>query len=256
MKEKLSTIWWFIQHPDMYSQIWQLFLRRFILKNDRFKENEAIEWCKTKAISEKEAIQELFPDKPFLAILDKHPEEIRQSNKKIKKSPFEMGGAGALDLLYNITLYCKATNVLETGVSYGLSSLAFLLASREQNGKLYSVDMPYPKMGNEDFVGIAVPKNLMDNWILFRVPDRVGIPKAIKASKGKFDLVHYDSDKSYSGRKWAYPLIWDSLKEGGYFISDDIQDNTAFIEFCVSKKLDSIIVESQGKYVGIALKCN
>ena len=67
-------------------------------------------------------------------------------------------------------------------------------------------------------------------------------------------LCHYDTDKSYWGRKWAYPKLWGSLKSGGVFISDDIQDNFAFKEFVEEKGVIFSVIESQGKYVGIFTK--
>ena len=66
------------------------------------------------------------------------------------------GGAGDIGLLYNAVLQSKAKRVIETGVAYGWSTLA-ILAAMEANGRgqLVSVDMPYPKMRNENFVGIV-----------------------------------------------------------------------------------------------------
>ncbi len=68
------------------------------------------------------------------------------------------------------------------------------------------------------------------------------------------DLCHYDSDKSYYGRSYAYPLLWNSLKEGGIFISDDIQDNFAFKDFVESMDLVYAVTEYKGKYIGITRK--
>ena len=109
-------------------------------------------------------------------------------------------------------------------------------------------------MNNEDYVGCVIPKELKQNWLLQRMPDVKGIPKAIKTFKGSIDLCHYDSDKSYTGRMFAYPLLWDALVEGGLFISDDIQDNIAFIEFCKQVKKEAIVIEHLGKYVGVIKK--
>ena len=68
------------------------------------------------------------------------------------------------------------------------------------------------------------------------------------------DIAHYDSDKSYQGREFAYPIIWNALKPGGLFISDDIQDNMAFAHFVEESGLRYGVTETGGKYVGIALK--
>ena len=57
-----------------------------------------------------------------------------------------MGGSAHIDLLYDCVKILKPTNIIETGVAFGWSSLAILKAiSENKNGKLISVDMPYPK---------------------------------------------------------------------------------------------------------------
>ena len=114
--------------------------------------------------------------------------------------------------------------------------------------------MPYPKLNNEKFVGVVVPENLKSTWEVIKEPDRNGLKKALKKMGGKIDICHYDSDKSYQGREFAYPLLWDSLSIGGIFISDDIQDNFAFRDFVISKKLTFAITEHQGKYIGVVKK--
>ena len=223
MLEKLSTIWWFLQRPSMYIQAWHLMIRRVFFKNDRFGEEKALIWCKQKAKSEKEIISILYPGKEFVQLGEIENEVISKAKLLVEESPFEMGGEAALDLIYNICFYTFAKNVLETGVSYGWSSLSFLLALKNNGGQLYSIDMPYPKMGNEQYVGIVIPEPLRKLWTLYQVPDRIGIPKAIKTSKNNFDIIHYDSDKSYTGRKWAYPVLWKSLINGGVLISETLK---------------------------------
>ena len=136
---------------------------------------------------------------------------------------------GEIVAVGNAVKNLKAQKVIETGVAYGWSSLAILKALTEiGNGKLYSVDMPYPRRNNEKDVGIVVPEFLKKNWFLLRKPDQPGILEAIKMSGGDIDLCHYDSDKSWWGRNYAYPLLWKALKVGGLFICDDIQDNLFF----------------------------
>jgi predicted O-methyltransferase YrrM len=114
--------------------------------------------------------------------------------------------------------------------------------------------MPYAKMGNEPFVGIVVPKSLREHWALIRLPDRNGLKRAIAKFNGSIDFAHYDSDKSYYGRAFAYPLIWRALAPGGVFISDDIQDNMRFAEFVIEQGVPFAVTESAGKYVGICRK--
>ena len=66
-----------------------------------------------------------------------------------------MGGSGHIHLLYDCVRLINAHNVIETGVAYGWSSLAILKALSENNsGRLFSVDMPYPRKKNELDVGL------------------------------------------------------------------------------------------------------
>ena len=69
-----------------------------------------------------------------------------------------MGGAGHVDLLYHVCLHKRPDRIVETGVAYGWSSLAILLALEENGrGALVSIDRPYPGLDNDAFVGCVVP---------------------------------------------------------------------------------------------------
>ena len=111
-----------------------------------------------------------------------------------------------------------------------------------------------PKKKNDNDVGIVVPEYLRENWTLIRKPDNPGIIDALNQSNGNVDLCHYDSDKSWWGRNYAYPILWKSLKPGGLFISDDIQDNLYFSEFVKKNFLKFSVIEFNGKFVGLIRK--
>ena len=73
---------------------------------------------------------------------------------------------------------------------------------------------------------------------------------------GKVDLCHYDSDKSWWGRHYAYSILChNQLYSRGLFISDDIQDNLYFSEF-VKKKLLNFAkkMSLKEKFVGLIRK--
>ena len=99
-----------------------------------------------------------------------------------------------------------------------------------------------------------MPEFLKKNWFLIRKPNRPGILEAIKMSGGDIDLCHYDSDKSWWGRNYAYPLLWKALKVGGLFICDDIQDNLFFLKFVSHRSLKFSVIEYNGKFVGLIRK--
>lgn len=181
--------------------------------------------------------------------------KVFQNRKKIlKKYIKKFGGAADINLIYNICLKKKPIKILETGVALGWSSFAFLDAiNKNKKGALISIDMPYMDKENKDYVGIAVPKKYFKMWTLYKYPDRVILNKILK-SNFIFDLVHYDSDKSYYGRYWFYKKIWPYIKKKGLLISDDVKDNYAFIDFArlVNKKY--YLIKNDKKYSGIIIK--
>ena len=180
-------------------------------------------------------------------------EELKLALQKEKECPIKMGGAGALELIYHACEFTQATKTVETGVAYGWSSFAALLSLSKRNGTLYSSDMPYLGQDGDQYVGYIVPNDLKTNWRLFRHADKESLPK-IFSEVNLMDVVHYDSDKSYEGRIWAYKQLSKHLRNGGVFISDDIGDNSAYQDFCAEMNIDSTIVEFEGKFVGLFVK--
>lgn len=254
MKEKLKTIWWFFKNPKYIAQINQVRKR----KKNQLKEDtaeESVSWCNSKKITQQEALLMLTGSDEFIELNDLFPEIMMEAKKQETLAPVKMGGEGATSFLFHLINKNKYQSIIETGVAYGWSSLAILLAIQDTpDGKLISNDMPYIKMNNEDSVGCVVPEKLKNSWDLQRSADINGIPKALNKFNQQIDCCHYDSDKSYTGRMFAYPLLWQAMSEGGVFISDDIQDNVAFKDFFEEIKIDTIVIEHLGKFVGIAKK--
>ena len=258
MFEKIKTLLWFLKQPKLYPQLVHLIKSR-VLDHDVEKERKlAKQWCREKAISAGEAFFNIT-GKQMESIYQIFGSDIKDAEKRAKQCPISMGGPGDVDLLYNLAEHVQANNVIETGVAYGWSSLAILLSLGKREGaRLISSDMPYAKVGNEDYVGCVVADELRSHWRLIRLPDRQSLPKAI-AELGEIDMCHYDSDKSYRGKKWAYRILWSALRTGGMFVSDDISDDFAFRDFCVDTKRTPLVIRSYAdtnveKYVGILIK--
>lgn len=251
--EKIKTALWFAQRPTFYAQAVELALRKSRPDRDgRDEVARATAWAAARAapVAEALAVVGLTGTPPEL-----DPALLAEGDERARKSAVKMGGPGDLSLLHAVTALLRPAVVIETGVAYGWSSLAILSGlEKAGGGRLISVDMPYPKMGNDAFVGIAVPDRLRAHWTIVREPDRNGLKKALRRAGGPVDLVHYDSDKSYYGRRFAFPLIWEALRPGGIFISDDIHDNMGFAEFVAEKGVAPAVTESDGKFVGLCRK--
>lgn len=250
---KVKTVFWYIRNPSYYKQLLSLIESRLFRGKKENTRAVAEIWCNNNAIDTKEALHR-FNTLNYKNIDEVYPDIFKEAKEAEIKAPVKMGGAGNITLLYYLCEISNASNVIETGVAYGWSSLSILLSiNKRPSGKLISTDMPYAKMNNEDYVGCVVPNHLKKNWTLLRVPDNVGLPIALKEFD-QIDLCHYDSDKSYKGRMWGYPKLWEKLKPGGIFVSDDIGDNIAFKEFCSTLNLEPIIVNENNRYVGILVK--
>lgn len=250
---KIRHCIWYLFKPKFYQHFIYLIKRKFLTNHDTIENRKrAYHWASENTVSHLEALKKLGLNGNVVG-LDK--ETIVEAEKLATKSSVKMGGPGNIHLIFDCVRLSKAKKIIETGVAYGWSSLAVLKAlSLTNDGKLYSVDMPYPTKNNENDVGIVIPQNLKKNWSLIRKPDRPGILDALNQASGQIDLCHYDSDKSWWGRDFAYPILWNALKSNGIFISDDIQDNLYFSEFVNKKSLKFAIVEFNGKFIGCIRK--
>ena len=251
-----SFFWMLLKGPKFYSTLFILILTKLRPSKDSPQHTEvATRWCKDNLTTIEDCFQDIG-----VTVSDDAMEEVfsdeymLQINNIIHSSESNFGGGGHSTLLYTICEKLGITNVIETGVAYGWSSAAILKSLSKRKGRLISIDMPMLHQTDYHLIGIAVEPALNDYWELKRVPDRNGLPKAILTMKDCLELVHYDSDKSYYGRKWSQEIIWKSLKNGGIFISDDVEDNTAFMEFVAQHRLKYSILEFEGKYVGVMKK--
>jgi predicted O-methyltransferase YrrM len=141
-----------------------------------------------------------------------------------------LGGGGRAELLYFVTRLQRPRTVVETGVLHGYSSCSFLTALERNGdgGRLWSSDFPYFREKDpEKLVGILVPEDLRANWRLLLNGDRRNLPQ-ILAEATAVDLFHYDSDKTYAGRRFGVELVTPRLAPGAVVLMDDIQDNLFF----------------------------
>lgn len=217
----------------------------------KIKNDFILAWCKRNKISEKEFYLKIHLKKPR-NFFEKEKGYYNSAKLKQKKLNYKMGGMAHLNLIYNLTKYYGPQKILETGVAFGWSTLVFML-TKSKHSKLTSIDLSYPTKSSDKFVGKALPSNLKNKFNLLRGID-FDYLKIFYNQKKFFDFIHYDSDKSYTGRTKNYKLIWKILKKNGCFISDDISDNSAFYEFVTLKKLNYHILSLNSKYVGIIFK--
>ena len=164
----------------------------------------------------------------------------------------DLGGGADCRLLYFLVRHLTPATVVETGVAAGYSSAAVLSALRANGGgRLFSSDFPYFRLERpERFVGVLVEPQLRDGWTLLLDGDRRNLPR-IRAAVTQVDLLHYDSDKSRSGRAMAMRVLGNRLSERSIVVMDDIQDNLYFRDYATKQARRWRVFASGSKYVGL-----
>src|SRR5512137_2225859 len=118
--EKLS---WYLRRPVMYPALVRnaIYKTRLVLFGkddlaDQRAQGEA--WCGERAVTTTEALERITKSKPSETFRSQFPEIYERSEAVAAACPVKMGGAGDLDLLYQLAEYCQARRVIETGVAY------------------------------------------------------------------------------------------------------------------------------------------
>lgn len=174
--------------------------------------------------------------------------------QKLRKNNIDLGGGGAVDLIYFCMRKLRPTHVLETGVAAGFSTFAILTAAQKNGfGKLDSSDLPYFRIKNpEKYIAIVVPEKLKnENFRLLIKGDNQNLNYFLVGTH-KYGLVHYDSDKRKISRKKFFKRVKPWFSNSGVLIMDDIQDNLAFKEIVEENSLDFKVFTYDNKYVGMA----
>lgn len=154
--------------------------------------------------------------------------------------------------LYALVRRTRSSTVVETGVRRGESSAFILKAlSDEGGGKLFSIDLPNasPPGGGTDSLlprgaetGYLVPQRLRAGWDLTLGDAKVELPKLFGRLESA-DLFHHDSDHSYAHVTFELETAWPRCRN---IACDDIDDNSAFDDFCSKVGVPSIKVRGSG----------
>ena len=246
-KDKVKYGYWFIR-KGYYGQFFNE-LKESVIKG---AEQSSIDWCKSNSISQSEFFKQL-EIKPKSLKTD-FPKYLNFAKEQEKHCPYNMGVGSPINLLYNLIIALKPQYVVESGVAYGYSTLAILLGFKDRDdAHLWSIDMPYPNLGNEEYIGCIVSENLKKNWTLIQKPDISGVPAATNECH-LIDLFHYDSDSRYNARMQTFKTVWHALKMGGHLVCVDVQFNNAFKDFAEYAGRDPKVISYRNRYIGIIRK--
>lgn len=255
MKKTIINIASQAARPSRFLVMLKKLGKRILEKEDQRDKDQNLKWLRSESRDLKKFAISL--DAEIWEESEKASRLLETHAKKILENiEYDLGGGGAHPLLYFITRYMEPSVVVETGVAAGFSSSSFLTAIKANGrGRLYSSDFPYFRIPNpEQYVGIVVEETLRDGWELLIDGDETNLPRIVN-SADEIDIFHYDSDKSYSGRKFAISTIASSLSNRSVILMDDIQDNSFFFDYVQEMKPESwFVFEFENKYVGMVGK--
>ena len=234
----------YLTRPYLWFDLLRQPYRLIQLSRKREKLN-SVSFCQNSLISLSEAID-------TIKVLASSDSEINDYNFTTQDLPSHFPGGANPEFLYVVVRLLQPSIVIETGVGFGISSSAILTALHQNNfGHLYSIDRPAFLNDQRDAdVGSAVHNSLYSRWSFIRGVDRDHLPRLFTSLSFNGPLVfHYDSDKSYFGRYWAFNLAYCSIPSGSLIISDDSSDNMAFFDFCKLYSLTPFTVYYNAKYL-------
>lgn len=212
----------------------------------------AREWCKSNSVELESLL--VGVNRSLYVDAVKYSDKLFIDTEQIVKNlPFRMGGGGDVVFAYFACHLLKPKTILETGVSMGFTSRTFLeYLGSAGTGKLYSSDFPYFRIKNpEDYIGCVIPEELKVNWEIETKGDHVNLPKLLDQID-EIDLFHYDSDKSYEGRKAALDLVGPKMSDSSIIIIDDIGDNFHFKNEVMDQGIPSMVIQSRdGGFIGV-----
>jgi predicted O-methyltransferase YrrM len=171
--------------------------------------------------------------------LEKHASRWRGIKERLDIYPkgYGLQMTRELNVLYILVRVTKPNRVIETGVSAGASSAYILSALNDNNnGKLFSIDLPPENLPAGKDTGWVVPEILRGRWSL-RIGDAKNILVPLLKEIGSVDLFIHDSLHTYEHMIWEYRRVWDHLTPGGLFLSHDVGANDAFFHFMKEKNI-------------------
>lgn len=233
----------------------RIMMRKLAKRLEVDKSDEARVWASSKAVASTEDFCRKIDAQLFQEIKQDIQDIEAKANKRLNELDIHLGGGGNYVLLYFLIRKFKPSNVVETGVAAGWTSLAILEAlTKNGSGVLLSSDFPYFRLAKpEQYIGFLVnEEHLKERWHLDIRGDEISLSEINSfLDAQEIDLFHYDSDKSYSGRKFALDVLHEKFSADSIIIFDDIQDNLHFKDWVELNGLTYTVLEFEGKYVGL-----
>jgi len=141
------------------------------------------------------------------------------------------GDAGFVRALFCLARHIRPSNVIETGVAHGFTSRFVLEAlAANDNGHLYSIDLPPIEKFWQSEVGVAVGGRFPHRWSYIKGSSRRHLPRLL-ASLPQIDIFIHDSLHSERNVRFELDRAWAKVRPGGALVVDDVDANWGFRSF-------------------------
>lgn len=176
----------------------------------------------------------------------------RKVEKVFKEDEFKLVFNAKEGMSFALIRKFKPKILVETGVAYGISSSAILLALKmNREGKLISIDLPNKNPSGYEYrdgfvdpvfipdqkdAGWLVPSELRNRWSL-----KLGKSSDILPSLNTtLDMFFHDSEHSYENMMSEFMWANQHMESGGIIGADDFHWNDAFLTFVKSQELHEV----------------
>ena len=175
--------------------------------------------------------------------------DIRKLNPVFSDLKDVVGRNASIDrllALWNLMLACRPRNIVETGTQFGVSAASMGKCKAEFNLST-SIDT-FDVVANP-----LIAKSLVVDYHLMMSPVRKNFIKFLKELP-YLDIFFHDSDHSYENMLFEFAFAWDIMK-CNILLSDDIDNNYAFADFCRKRNLVGFrVLIEKGPALGLILR--
>jgi hypothetical protein len=141
------------------------------------------------------------------------------------------GDRAQAEAIWCLVAHLRPVTVVETGVAHGLISRVVLEGlRRNENGHLWSVDLPATDPALHHEIGVAVPEDLRSSWTYVEGTSRRRLPALVRRLQ-RVDLFIHDSLHTTRNTCFELDTVWPALSPGGAAMVDDINRNLGFSRF-------------------------
>lgn len=174
-------------------------------------------------------------------------ERLEKSNFSVKQVLSKDSSTSRLLILDFITRNLALDTYIETGTQHGLSASVVGVAVSDLGGlhKCVSIDVT-----DNNVISVAEPVS----YVVLDSPVRRNFKKiCLENNLGKVVFFH-DSDHSYENMYQEFDFAWNRLNVS-ILLSDDIDGNSAFFDFCSHNNLNGFrVMINQGPAVGVVVR--